>query len=107
MVPLPPEPVSRVPPSRRAGKPVNLPHPSLGTLFKGREDLLADIRAGFEAEGVTEPKARVLNELGPLLKTKARHAEAEPLYRRALVIDERSFGPLRVDLDCGLQGGHP
>src|SRR5208283_851393 len=43
--------------------------------------------------GIAEPTARLFNELGLLFKAKARYAEAEPLYRRALAIDEASFGP--------------
>ena len=39
-----------------------------------------------------EPTNRLLNEPGLLLLTKAQHAEAEPLMRRALAIDEQSFG---------------
>ncbi len=33
-----------------------------------------------------------MSQLGALLWAKALHAEAEPLMRRALAIDERSFG---------------
>ena len=36
---------------------------------------------------------RLLNLLGVHLAARADHAAAEPLYRRALAIDERSFGP--------------
>lgn len=36
--------------------------------------------------GITEPTARLMNQLGMLLHTKAQHAEAEPLYRRMVVI---------------------
>jgi len=43
--------------------------------------------------GITEPTARLMNQLGLLLDTKARHQEAEPLSRRALAIDESSYGP--------------
>ena len=43
--------------------------------------------------GIAAPTARLMNQLGLLLDTKARHAEAEPLYRRALAIDEASLGP--------------
>src|SRR5712671_6051259 len=42
---------------------------------------------------ISGPTARLMNELGVLLKTKARYVEAEPLYRRALAIDEASYGP--------------
>ena len=34
-----------------------------------------------------------LNNLAGLLQATNRHAEAEPLIRRALAIDEESFGP--------------
>jgi tetratricopeptide (TPR) repeat protein len=37
--------------------------------------------------------ARGLNNLAVLLWATNRLAEAEPLYRRALGIDEKSFGP--------------
>jgi tetratricopeptide (TPR) repeat protein len=42
---------------------------------------------------ITEPTARLMNQLGLLCNTKARHVEAEPLFRRALAIDEKRFGP--------------
>jgi tetratricopeptide (TPR) repeat protein len=49
--------------------------------------------AGYaDAAGIPDPTARLLNQLGALLFTKALHAEAEPLMRRALAIDEASFG---------------
>ena len=41
---------------------------------------------------IAEPTARLMNQLGMLLSTKALHSEAEPLMRRALAIDEQSFG---------------
>src|SRR5271166_6459442 len=41
-----------------------------------------------------EPKAtRIMNDLGVWLNNRAEHGEAEPLYRRALTIDEESLGP--------------
>jgi len=43
--------------------------------------------------GIAEPTARLMNRLGVLLYAKARHQEAEPLFRRALAIDESSHGP--------------
>ena len=43
--------------------------------------------------GIAEPTVRLMNNLGQLLDAKARFAEAEPLMRRALDIDEKSFGP--------------
>jgi hypothetical protein len=34
-----------------------------------------------------------LNNLAGLLRATNRLAEAEPMYRRALAIDEKSYGP--------------
>jgi len=51
-----------------------------------------------EAAGIAKPTGRLLNDLGLFLATKAQHAEAEPLYRRALAIDEASFGPEHPDV---------
>jgi tetratricopeptide (TPR) repeat protein len=53
---------------------------------------LAAARRADQA-GMAEPTARLFNQLGLLLKAKARYAEAEPLYRRALKIGEASYGP--------------
>ena len=41
---------------------------------------------------IGDPTTRLMNQLGLLLKTQVRFAEAEPLYRRALAIDENSYG---------------
>ena len=51
-----------------------------------------------DAAGIAEPTARLMNQLGLLLHTKSLHAQAEPLYRRALAIDEASFGPDHPDV---------
>jgi tetratricopeptide (TPR) repeat protein len=45
------------------------------------------------AAGIAAPTARLMNQLGVLLWAKALYAEAEPLYRRALAIDEKNYGP--------------
>ncbi len=52
-------------------------------------------RAKDEAETLDDPAtlAATLNNLALLLKATHRLAEAEPLVRRALAIDEHSFGP--------------
>ncbi|MDN5752476.1 MAG: tetratricopeptide repeat protein, partial [Nitrosospira sp.] len=44
------------------------------------------------AAGFSDPTARLLNDAGSLLLVKAQYAEAEPLMRRALAINEASFG---------------
>jgi tetratricopeptide (TPR) repeat protein len=46
-----------------------------------------------DGEKIAEPTAWLMNQLGVLFYTKSLHAQAEPLYRRALAIDEASFGP--------------
>ena len=53
---------------------------------------LAAAQAGDEA-GIAAPTARLMNELGLLFNSKARHREAEPLYRRGLAINEARYGP--------------
>ena len=42
--------------------------------------------------GIADPTTRLMNELGQYLKAKSLFGEAEPLMRRALAIDEASFG---------------
>ena len=41
---------------------------------------------------ITDPTVRLMNQLSGLLYTKSLHAQAEPLMRRVLAIDENSFG---------------
>jgi len=48
--------------------------------------------------GIAEPTTRLFNNLGLLLKTKARYAEAEPFMRRALAIDDAIYGPDHPDV---------
>ena len=45
-----------------------------------------------DAAEITEPTTRLMNQLGRLFLNKALLADAEPLMRRALAIDEKSFG---------------
>ena len=45
-----------------------------------------------DAGGIAQPTTRLMNQLGMLFYTKSLHAQAEPLYRRALAINEVSFG---------------
>ena len=93
-------------PARSAGAPrrvVNLPYDSLGPLFKGRDAELAELRQRFMTSGgravrLTTARrgaehpmvATVLGNLAEVLVDLGRPSEAEPLYRQALAIDERS-----------------
>jgi tetratricopeptide (TPR) repeat protein len=54
-------------------------------------------RRADQAE-IFEPTVRLFNQLGILFRSKARFAEAEPLFRRALAIREEIYGPLHVDV---------
>jgi tetratricopeptide (TPR) repeat protein len=42
---------------------------------------------------ITESAVGLMSQLGVLLHSKARYSDAEPLLRRALAIDEASYGP--------------
>jgi tetratricopeptide (TPR) repeat protein len=46
--------------------------------------------------------ARLLNQSGYYLVDRARYAEAEPLYQRALAIREKALGPDHTDTATGL-----
>ncbi|MBS0299822.1 MAG: tetratricopeptide repeat protein [Proteobacteria bacterium] len=52
--------------------------------------------------GITTPTARLLNDLGVMYFVKSLYAEAEPLLRRALAIDEASFGQDHPNIVHGL-----
>jgi tetratricopeptide (TPR) repeat protein len=45
-----------------------------------------------DAAGIWEPTSKLMSQLGLPLDAKALHAEAEPLLRRALFIDEEIYG---------------
>ena len=45
-----------------------------------------------DKHGIADPTTRLMNELGLLLNSKGLWDEAEKLYRRALAIDEQSYG---------------
>lgn len=67
----------------------------LSDLARWNESETQLISAMQEAEKLNEPSiiSTVLNNLGRLLSETNRLAEAEPLMRRALEIDEQAFGP--------------
>jgi tetratricopeptide (TPR) repeat protein len=50
--------------------------------------------AGFaDQAGISDPTARLFNQIGLLMSEKAAYSDAEPLKRRALAIDEARYGP--------------
>jgi tetratricopeptide (TPR) repeat protein len=55
-----------------------------------------------DGAGNPDPTATLLNNLGLLLYDKALYSEAELLMRRALVIDESSYGPDHVEVAIDL-----
>jgi tetratricopeptide (TPR) repeat protein len=63
---------------------------------------LTVITALAEQANIAEPTSRLLSILGGFLEGKARYAEAEPLMRRALAIDEQSLGPDHPDVAIDL-----
>lgn len=73
-----------------AGKPTNLPYTSLSTLFKGRDEFLAELRQHLSAEGPVVIKGkRTIHGMGGVGKTRAaieyawKHADD---YRALLFI---------------------
>jgi hypothetical protein len=46
-----------------------------------------------DSAGIIEPTGKLLVDVAILLKTKALHAQAEPLVRRALAINESQENP--------------
>jgi len=52
----------------------------------------ARIVSEADQAGITEPTARLMNQLGLFLEAKALYAEAEPMYRRTLEINEAARG---------------
>jgi tetratricopeptide (TPR) repeat protein len=55
--------------------------------------------AGFaDGAGLADHTAQLMSAQGLLLWSKGRYAEAEPLLRRALAIDEAAYGPVHPDV---------
>ena len=51
-----------------------------------------------DEHSIGQPTTNVMNQLAGLLYSKALHDQTEPLLRRALAIDEKSFGPEHPDV---------
>jgi tetratricopeptide (TPR) repeat protein len=56
------------------------------------------VTAYADTAGIADPTGRLMNQLGLLFHAKALHARAEPLYRRALAIDEARLGEDHPDV---------
>jgi tetratricopeptide (TPR) repeat protein/MinD-like ATPase involved in chromosome partitioning or flagellar assembly len=103
--PLPPqEPSSHSKSFPATGKPMNLPYPSLGSLFKGREDFISAIAGGFTGDtsrGLPFTARYVIYGLGGVGKTRTaveyawRFAEN---YSALLFVSARSPVDLRANL---------
>jgi tetratricopeptide (TPR) repeat protein len=55
-----------------------------------------------DPEGIEQPTARLMSQLGALFHTKSLHRQAEPLVRRALKINETTLGPDHPVVATGL-----
>jgi len=52
----------------------------------------ATVARRADADGLMTPASRIMNQTGVYLNTRCQFREAEPLLRRALAIDEQSYG---------------
>jgi tetratricopeptide (TPR) repeat protein len=55
-----------------------------------------------DAAGIAAPTSRLMNQLAGLFQAKAAHIRAEPLFRRALAINEASLGADHPTVATGL-----
>jgi tetratricopeptide (TPR) repeat protein len=60
------------------------------------------IARNADAAKIAKPTARLFNQLATMFYAKADYAQSEPLYRRALAIDESSRGPDHPAVATGL-----
>jgi tetratricopeptide (TPR) repeat protein len=51
-----------------------------------------------DAAGLAEPTARLMNNLGLYWQARGQFGAVEPLFRRALAIDEQNYGPDHPDV---------
>jgi tetratricopeptide (TPR) repeat protein len=58
--------------------------------------------AQTDAAGIADVTARLMNQVGILMLAQASYVQAEPLMRRALAIDEASFGAQHPKAAIGL-----
>jgi tetratricopeptide (TPR) repeat protein len=57
-----------------------------------------EITQQADQAGIAEATARLMNQLGQYLKGRGLYAEAEPMMRRALEIDEAAYGSQHPDV---------
>ena len=62
------------------------------TIYVPGHPHIGSVIAHAEEHEIPKPTARLMNNLAGYLYTRADFAEAEPLMRRALAIDEQSYG---------------
>jgi tetratricopeptide (TPR) repeat protein len=58
----------------------------------------AAVSRSADAAGLAEPTSRLMDLLASYWRTRGQFRAAEPLYRRALAIDEQSYGPDHPDV---------
>jgi hypothetical protein len=89
-------------PKKREGKPITLPYPSLGSLFKGRDAFLQDLHASLtRGPGRTAITGSALHGLGGIGKTRAAVEYAwahEPDYTALLFVIAETPEALRRNL---------
>jgi tetratricopeptide (TPR) repeat protein len=64
----------------------------------------ASVIGHADAAGIASPTSRLMNQLGLYLNARGQFPAAEPLYRRALAIEEQSLGPQHPDVATSLSG---
>ena len=63
---------------------------------------VSSVLASCHQAGVEQPATRLMNDLALLLNQKCLFSDAEELYRRALAIDEQSYGAEHPDVAIDL-----
>ncbi len=72
------------------------------TIYVPCEKHLAAIVQRADQRKITAPTTRLMNALAGYLYTRCQYAEAEPLMRRALAIDEQSYGDQHPNVAAAL-----
>ena len=72
------------------------------TIYTPAQPHLTHILPIADKAGIAQPTSRLMNVLAVYAQQRADFAAAEPLYRRALAIDETSYGPDHPSVATGL-----